>query len=47
MIHLSNLLIKTSMVGPITKERLKFIAYPPETETPWKAFDLTKAVELK
>ena len=28
-------------------ERLKFIAYPPETETPWKAFDLAEAVEIK
>ena len=36
-----------SFLHPITKERLKFIAYPPETETPWKAFDLTKAVEIK
>jgi hypothetical protein len=26
---------------------LKFIAYPPETEVPWKAFDLSKAVEIK
>ena len=36
-----------SFLHPITKERLKFIAYPPETEVPWKAFDLSKAVEIK
>ena len=36
-----------SFLHPITKERLKFIAYPPEMDTPWKAFDLTKAVEIK
>ena len=36
-----------SFLHPITKERLKFIAYPPETEVPWKAFDLAKAVEIK
>ena len=35
-----------SFLHPITKERLRFIAYPPETETPWKAFDLSKAVEI-
>ena len=36
-----------SFLHPITKERLKFIAYPPETETPWKAFDMSKTVEIK
>ena len=36
-----------SFSHPITKERLRFIAYPPETETPWKAFDLAKAVEIQ
>ena len=36
-----------SFLHPITKERLKFIAYPPATETPWKAFDLANAVEIK
>ena len=36
-----------SFLHPITKERLKFIAYPPETETPWKAFDLSEAIEIK
>ena len=36
-----------SFSHPITKERLKFLAYPPEKETPWKAFDLEKAVEIK
>ena len=36
-----------SFLHPITKERLKFIACPPETEVPWKAFDLSKAVEIK
>lgn len=35
-----------SFLHPITKERLRFIAYPPESETPWKAFDLAKAVEI-
>ena len=32
---------------PVTKERMKFLAYPPETETPWKAFDVSKAVEIE
>ena len=36
-----------SFLHPTTKERLKFIAFPPETEIPWKAFDLTKAIEIK
>ena len=36
-----------SFSHPITKERMKFMAYPPETETPWKAFDLSKAIELQ
>ena len=36
-----------SFLHPITKERLKFIACPSEEETPWKAFDLSKAVEIK
>ena len=36
-----------SFLHPITKERLKFMAYPPETEVPWKAFDLSKAMEIK
>ena len=36
-----------SFLHPISKERLKFIAYPPEAETPWKAFDLSKAVEIQ
>ena len=31
----------------IPTERELKMAYPPETETPWKAFDLTKAVEIK
>ena len=35
-----------SFSHPITKERLKFIAYPPETDAPWKAFDLGKAIEV-
>lgn len=36
-----------SFLHPITKERLKFIAYPPETETPWKAFELAQALEIQ
>ncbi len=36
-----------SFLHPTTKERLKFIAFPPETEIPWKAFDLTKVIEIK
>lgn len=36
-----------SFLHPITKERLKFIACPPEAETPWKAFDLSKMMEIK
>ena len=36
-----------SFLHPITKDRLKFISYPPETEAPWKSFDLAKAIEIK
>ena len=36
-----------SFSHPITKERMRFIACPPETETPWKAFDLAKAVKIQ
>ncbi len=36
-----------SFSHPVTKERMKFLAYPPETETPWKAFDVSKAVEIE
>lgn len=36
-----------SFTHPVTKERLKFMAYPPDDETPWKSFDLSKAVEIK
>ena len=36
-----------SFLHPITKERMRFLAYPPEEETPWKAFSLEKAVEIR
>ena len=36
-----------SFPHPITKERMKFMVAPPETETPWKAFDLAQALEIK
>ena len=36
-----------SFLHPITKERLKFIVCPPETDAPWKAFDLAKAVAIE
>lgn len=36
-----------SFSHPVTKERLKFMAFPPEEETPWKAFDLAKSVIIK
>ena len=36
-----------SFSHPVTKDRLKFMAYPPETETPWKAFDVAEAIEIK
>ena len=36
-----------SFTHPVTKERMKFLAYPPVDETPWKAFDLEKALEIK
>lgn len=35
-----------SFSHPITKERMKFIALPPEEETPWKAFDLSTFAEI-
>ena len=36
-----------SFLHPITKERMKFVALPPEEETPWKAFDLSNLAEIK
>lgn len=36
-----------SFSHPITKERLKFIVEPPRDETPWKAFDLSKTMEIR
>ena len=36
-----------SFSHPITKERMRFLACPPDTETPWKAFDVEKAIEIK
>ena len=35
-----------SFLHPITKERMKFVACPPEDETPWKAFDLVAATQI-
>jgi 23S rRNA pseudouridine1911/1915/1917 synthase len=35
-----------SFSHPITKERMKFIIEPPREETPWKAFEVQKAVEI-
>lgn len=36
-----------SFTHPVTKERMKFIAEPPKTEVPWKAFDIQNAINLK
>ena len=36
-----------SFLHPVTKERMKFVACPPEDETPWKAFDLTNLTEIQ
>lgn len=36
-----------SFTHPVTKERLKFVVEPPKDEVPWKAFDLSKAINLK
>ena len=36
-----------SFLHPITKERMKFLALPPEDETPWKAFDLSVCAEIR
>ena len=35
-----------SFLHPITKERMKFVACPPEDETPWKAFDLAAVTQI-
>ena len=32
---------------PITKDRMKFMAYPPEDETPWKAFRFSDLLPAK
>lgn len=31
---------------PTTKQRMTFIAYPPEEETPWKSFNVDKALRV-
>ena len=36
-----------SFTHPITKERMKFMAYPPETETPWKEFKFSALLPKK
>jgi len=35
-----------SFSHPITKERMKFLIEPPREETPWKAFDVAKVIEI-
>ena len=36
-----------SFTHPITKERMKFMAYPPELETPWKDFKFADFLPVK
>ena len=36
-----------SFTHPVTKERMRFVLEPPKDEIPWKAFDLTAAINLK
>ncbi|MBO5525776.1 MAG: RluA family pseudouridine synthase [Clostridia bacterium] len=36
-----------SFTHPVTKERLKFVVEPPKDEIPWKAFDVSKAIQFK
>ena len=36
-----------SFTHPITKERMKFVAYPSETETPWKEFKFNDLLPVK
>jgi 23S rRNA pseudouridine1911/1915/1917 synthase len=36
-----------SFTHPITKDRMKFMAYPPEDETPWKAFRFSDLLPAK
>ena len=36
-----------SFTHPITKEKMKFMAYPPETETPWKEFKFSALLPKK
>ena len=35
-----------TFLHPITKEKLKFMAYPPEDEMPWKLFSVENAVKI-
>lgn len=35
-----------SFTHPVTKERLRFMAEPPENQVPWKIFDLSKPFDL-
>lgn len=36
-----------SFTHPVTKVRLRFVAEPPRTETPWSKFDLAAAVKVQ
>ena len=35
-----------SFTHPVTKERLRFMAEPPENQLPWKVFDISKPFDL-
>ena len=36
-----------SFTHPVRKERMRFMAEPPEDEVPWKAFDVAAAVKAE
>ena len=36
-----------SFTHPVSKERMRFVALPPEEEVPWKNFDLTELGKMK
>jgi len=37
---------KLQFTHPVTKNRMVFIAYPPETEEPWKRFDIERHMKI-
>ena len=38
---------KLAFTHPVTKERMVFLAYPPEEKEPWKRFELSNHILIR